>query len=247
MKPLIKVQAISKNFMVDDTKLAALESVSFDVPQSEFLCLIGPSGCGKSTLLRIIAGLERATKGSIIRPDNLKLAMIFQNFALFPWLSVKQNVAFGLEMQKISKLEVDKKVKAEIELMGLSSFADKHPKELSGGMRQRVGIARALAIDPDILLMDEPFSALDAFTAEKLRLELLEIWHQRRMTIIMVTHLVDEAIELADRIVVFSPRPGKVKKVSEINLPRPRDLRSQAFYDHSDQLKKLVVGSGLKD
>jgi len=244
MDELIKIQGVSKTFEIETGNLSALEAVSFEVLKGEFLCLIGPSGCGKSTLLRIIAGLMEPSEGGIIRTGDLKLAMVFQNFALFPWMNIEQNVGFGLTMQGMPKKEVAERVKAEIARMGLTGFEDKHPKELSGGMRQRVGIARALAVNPDILLMDEPFSALDAFTAEKLRADLLKIWHEKKMTVVMVTHLVDEAVELSDRVVVFSPRPGKVKEVIKVDLPRPRKLRSQAFYHHSDRLKKLVVGSG---
>ncbi len=247
MEPLIKIHDVSQVFKVAEGDLPALQNISFEVLNGEFLCLIGPSGCGKSTLLRIIAGLIQPNTGQITQSGNLKLAMIFQNFALFPWMSVEENVAFGLQTQKIAKAKIKKIVKSEIEQMGLAGFEDKHPKELSGGMRQRVGIARALAVDPDILLMDEPFSALDAFTAEKLRADLLSVWRQKKMTAVMVTHQVDEAVELADRVVAFSPRPGKVKKVISIDLARPRNLRSKEFYSHSDELKSLIVGSGLID
>lgn len=239
-KILLSIEAIGQTFKTAGGDIAALKKVNLDIFSHEFLCLIGPSGCGKSTLLRIIAGLEKPTSGQIVRQTAIKQAMIFQNFALFPWLTVGENIGFGLKMSGLTPEIIKTKVHYYAELMGLTEFLDKHPKELSGGMKQRVGIARSLAIEPDILLMDEPFSALDAFTAKKLRADLLRIWEEKKLTVVMVTHLVEEAVQLADRIAVFSPRPGTITNIIENNLERPRNVRSETFYQRTDRLEHLI-------
>lgn len=240
-RAIITVTNLNKSFAEFDQPSPVLKDVSFEVIQGEFLCLIGPSGCGKSTLLRELAGLDKKFRGSITRSESLKTSMVFQNFALFSWLTVAQNIGFGLRMGGQAEAEIKKRVETEMKVVGLEGFGSKHPKELSGGMRQRVGLARAMVTDPDILFMDEPFSALDAFTAKTLRQDLLKIWEMRQMTIVMVTHLVEEASELSDRIIVFSSRPGTIRKVIENVLPRPRDRRSKQFYDLADSLEELVV------
>lgn len=237
---MIEVNSISKQFKEEGEVLSVLDSVSFIVNKGEFLCLIGPSGCGKSTLLRILAGLIKANEGKI-KIEKSALTMVFQNFALFPWLSVRDNISFGLKMQGQSAKSIAKQVNKYIEAMGLAGFESKHPKELSGGMKQRVGIARALTMEPAVLLMDEPFSSLDAFTANKLRQDLLQIWQQKKMTIVMVTHLVEEAVELADEAIVMTASPGTVKAKIKVDLPRPRDKRSKEFYRYVDEIEKLII------
>lgn len=238
----IQTVGISQDFEIDGKKQNVLSDINFEVKAGEFVCIVGPSGCGKSTLLRIVAALIKPTLGQVKLVASPKLSMVFQNFALFPWLSVEENVDFGLEMTGVSKSQQDKIVKEQIKAMGLSGVEAKHPKELSGGMKQRVGIARALAISPDILLLDEPFSALDVFTAKKLRADLLSIWKERKLTILMISHLVEEAVELADRVIVMSANPGRVKEIKNINLARPRSLRSESFYHLVDEIEKSIRG-----
>ena len=242
----LSISNISKNFIVENKSLAVLSDVSFDVKRGEFVALVGPSGSGKSTLLRIAAGLEKANSGKVefagkpLGVGDGAATMIFQHFALLPWLTTYENIEFGLKMLNFPKEDRKKIIVGLISEVGLSGFADKHPKELSGGMKQRVGIARALALSPKLLFMDEPFSALDAFTAETLRIDLLKIWQKRKMTVLMVTHLVEEAAEMADKIVVFTPRPGKVEEIVENKLSRPRNKRTKEFFDLVDKLTELV-------
>ncbi len=237
---ILQVKNISKNFELENEKVLALRDVSFDVGEGEFLTIIGPSGCGKSTLLRIIAGLTPPTAGEIIWEQQPAIGFVFQSFALFPYLTVLQNIEFGLKMGGVDRNKREKIVRDLISEIGLTGFEDKHPKELSGGMKQRVGIARSLAINPTVLLLDEPFSSLDEFTAENLRKLLLEIWHKRKITIIHVTHLIGEAIEVADRIIVLTPAPGRVEKILSNNITRPRNTRAQEFYALEDELKRLI-------
>lgn len=234
---LIQVEQISHSLRFEETGRweSVLHDVSFSVAQGEFVSIIGPSGSGKSTLLKIIAGLIKPKHGTV-KNSAEKMAMVFQNFAIFPWLSVLDNVAFGLKMAGVGK---EARRRQALELMrevGLVGFADKHPRELSGGMRQRVGIARALAVGADLILMDEPFSSLDELTAEKLRAEVMALWQKYKMTVIMVTHLVEEAVELSDKIVVVSARPGRVKKILSVDLPRPRLKRSPEYFQLVDSI-----------
>lgn len=238
----IKVNGVGHSFSDEDgKKFEALKGISFDVKRGEFFIILGPSGCGKSTLLRILAGIMRPSHGWVEFPHGDKnLAFIFQAFALFPWLNVYENVEFGLKMRGASREKRVVLVREHIQEIGLTYFEDSYPKDLSGGMKQRVGIARALAINPKILLMDEPFSSLDAFTAAKLRKEILDLWLKDRMTIVMVTHLVDEAVEMADRILVMTPRPGRAEEVLTVNLPRPRNKRSQEFFALVDKIMEIV-------
>jgi NitT/TauT family transport system ATP-binding protein len=238
---ILTVKNLSKSIKLEKENLKILDEVSFELEQGSFTTIIGPSGSGKSTLLRIIAGLIKPSSGSFnFSEDKPRISFVFQSFALFPYLSVKENVEFGLKMKGSPPRQTSQKVKELIEEVGLTGFETKHPKELSGGMRQRVGIARALAIDPDIILLDEPFSALDEFTAEKLRKVLVDVWSNRRVTVFMVTHLVREAIELSDDIIVLSKRPGSVKKILHNPLKRPRNERSEPFFQLEDQLKGLI-------
>lgn len=252
MEPIIKIENLAKEYLEEDgTKTPALKNVSLEVYRGEFLAITGPSGCGKSTLLRCIAGLIKPDRGRILiagrgpEDSRNKLAMVFQDFALFGWLTALDNAAFGLKMRGVSSKVARKLAAEKLEVMGLKGFEKEYPDELSIGMRQRVGLARALAVDPEVLLMDEPFSSLDAFTAEKLRKDLLKVWLEENerepgnMTIVMVTHLVDEAVEMADRVVVLTPRPAEVERIFENKLPRPRNNRSEDFR----ALAELITGA----
>ncbi len=232
----LKISHLHHSFLGEEKrKLEVIKDVSFEVRKGEFLSIVGPSGGGKSTLLRIIAGLLKQTSGSLELGPS-KMAMVFQNFAIFPWLTVHENIEFGLKMNGMAAGERGNIAREKIKEVGLTGFEDKYPKELSGGMRQRVGIARALAVNPEILLIDEPFSSLDSFTAEKLREDLLDIWLRYKMTVVMVTHLVEEAVQLSDRILVLSPRPATIKLEVDIPLERPRNKRSQEFYALVDKI-----------
>jgi NitT/TauT family transport system ATP-binding protein len=237
-KPNITVRDLSYSYTNEETgeKVHVLKDVSFEIYPGEFVSLVGPSGCGKSTLLKLIAGLITVKHGDI-ELDRSKISFVFQDFALLPWLTVKENIEFGLKMRNVPLRERERIAMEKIAEVGLSGSAHKHPAELSGGMKQRVGIARAIAMSPDILLMDEPFSSLDMLTAEKLRGELMNIWLKYKMTIVMVTHLIEEAVELSDRVLVFHPRPTSVKKSFDISIPRPRDTRSKEYFDLCDQIE----------
>lgn len=240
---IISLKNISKTFEEDGKSLAALKDINLEINQGEFFIFLGPSGSGKSTLLRIMSGLEKNYQGKVELEQDISqkdFSFIFQQFALLPWLTVFENVELGLLTRHIPKEERYLKVMGELKKLGLERFAKTFPKELSGGMKQRVGIARALVTNPKIIFMDEPFSALDSFTAEVLRKEVLEIWQRTKTTIIMVTHLVSEALELADMVAVLTSRPGQIEAVLENPLPRPRQKRSQQFYNLEDKLTGLI-------
>jgi len=232
---ILSIQNLKKSFPLDEGELVAIKDFNLDVIEGEFLCLLGPSGCGKTTILRIIAGLEEPTEGQILLKGNKIEApgsdrgMVFQEFALFPWRTVRKNVEFGMELKGIERGERHRIAQRYIDLVGLSGFENSHPYELSGGMKQRVGIARALANDPAILLMDEPFGALDAQTRNLMQKELLRIWQETKKTVVFITHSVDEAVYLADRIIVMSPRPGTVQDSFDITFKRPRERASMEF------------------
>lgn len=221
---ILLLKIVSKRF----NNFTALENVDFEVAEGEFTCILGPSGCGKTTILRLAAGLESPTGGEIFLDGkkiigiNKECGYVFQEYALFPWLTVKDNIEFGPRVKGISKEESDRISKHYIGLVGLRGFENHYPHELSGGMKQRVGIARAYANRPKLLLMDEPFGALDAQTRNIMQGELLRIWETEHISVVFVTHSVDEAVYLSDRVIVMSARPGKVKEVFKINLPRPR-------------------------
>ena len=247
MQPHIQISRVSKIFSSSDREIVALDDINLDIRPGEFICLLGPSGCGKSTLLNAIAGFSPPTSGSILvdgrtvqkpGPDR---GMVFQEYALFPWMTVEQNIAFGLEIKKLPKVQIAEKVSALLAMLNLQDFRDRYPKDLSGGMRQRVAIARVLALDSPIMLMDEPFGALDSLTRRSLQDELLRIWMEFRKTIVFVTHSIDESIYLADRIVVMTYRPGKIKKYVSVTMPRPRDPSSAVFNELKKELSLLVM------
>ncbi len=250
---LIRVEHLSKSFPSRHGSIAIMKDISFDVRDSDFVAIVGPSGCGKSTLLRLIQGLDRPTEGRIAFRDQPiegvcpQMAMVFQSFALFPWLTVRENVAFGLEALGQPAERIASQVERYIGVTGLEGFEEAYPRELSGGMRQRVGLARALAVEPVVLLMDEPFSALDPLTAENLREEILQLWRDPQLppdAVLLVTHNIEEAIQLADRVVVLSRRPGRVLAEVTVDLPRPRDRKSGAFYDLTDRVYSLITAAG---
>ncbi len=232
MNHKLELRNVTKTFKTEEGELTALENINLAIKPSEFLCIIGPSGCGKSTLLRLIAGLDDPSSGEILldgkelRGPSQDRGMVFQEYSLFPWRNVLKNVTFGLEIQGIDKQEQYKIAEEYIELVGLKGFEKRYPYELSGGMKQRVAIARALATEPAILLMDEPFGSVDAQTRNILQEELLEIWKRTKKTILFVTHSVDEAVYLADRVAVVSSRPGCLVKCAKIDIPRPRKRTS---------------------
>lgn len=232
-----RVYKINRSAEEGPVDFEAIQQIDLNIQQGEFLVIVGPSGCGKSTFLDMVAGLARPTSGEIfmdgklITGPDLDRGFVMQGYALFPWRTVRKNVEFGLEIKKIPARDRKEISQKYIELVGLTNFEDRYPHELSGGMKQRVAIARALAYDPEVLLMDEPFAAVDAQTREVLQEELLRIWEKTKKTILFVTHSIDEAVFLADRVAVMTANPGKIKEIVNIDLPRPRDgIRSSADF-----------------
>src|SRR5256886_14057030 len=242
----LRIEGVSKTFAGRAGPVEALRPVDVDVAAGEFVCLLGPSGCGKSTLLSIIAGLEAASSGTIwadgrkVRGPGTDRVLLFQEAALFPWLDVQRNVEFGLRQAGMSAKERSATAQRYIELVHLKGFERSYVHQLSGGMRQRAAIARALAIDPAILLMDEPFGALDALTRDRLHAELEAIWSETKKTILFVTHNVREAVALGDRVVVFSPRPGRIVQDFRIDLPRPRSLENHQLVDKAKEIISVL-------
>ena len=232
---LLTIRGVTKRFTVGDDEVEALAPIDLAIPKGEFVCMIGASGCGKSTLLRIIAGFEEPTTGEVaidgkpVTGPGSDRGMVFQDYALFPWMTVRQNVSFGPRQRHLPREEIDKTTDEFVRMVGLERFADRYPNQLSGGMKQRVAIARVLANNANILLMDEPFGALDALTREQLQNELLQIWKRTGVTTIFVTHSVEEAVLLADRVLVMSAGPGRIDSDFRIDLPRPRDVSSPEF------------------
>ena len=224
----IEISGVTQEFEKKDGKFLALDTVNLNVEQNEFICVVGPSGCGKTTLLNIIAGLCKPTtgtvkvRGELVTGPGKGKGVVFQQYALYPWLTVEKNVEFGMRMKGVPKAERAEIAKKYIDLVGLSKFAKAYPKELSGGMKQRVAIARAYAANPEVLLMDEPFGALDAQTRTQLQTELLETWEREKKTCFFITHDVEEAIILAQRVIIMSARPGRIKDIVDINIPYPR-------------------------
>ena len=232
---ILTIRGVTKRFAVGDGEVEALAPVDLTIPKGEFVCLIGASGCGKSTLLRIVAGFEEPTTGDVsidgkaITGPGSDRGMVFQDYALFPWMTVRENISFGPRQRQLAREEVAKTTGEFVRMVGLERFTDRYPNQLSGGMKQRVAIARVLANNANILLMDEPFGALDALTREQLQNELLQIWKRTGVTTIFVTHSVEEAVLLADRVLVMSAGPGRIDSDFRIDLARPRDVSSPEF------------------
>jgi NitT/TauT family transport system ATP-binding protein len=244
--PIIEIKGVSKQFELQGQRIEALRDANLTLAKGEFVCLIGASGCGKSTLLRICAGFEQPSQGEALMwgkpiagpaPDR---GMVFQDYGLFPWLTVRRNIAFGPAARGLAAAEVNAIAERFIALVGLQRFANAYPHQLSGGMKQRVAIARVLANDAELVLMDEPFGALDAMTRERLQDELLDIWQRTGLTVMFVTHSIEEAIFLADRVVVMSPGPGRIETEMRIDLPRPRDVSAPDFNDIRRELSRML-------
>ena len=243
----ISITGLSKTFDGNDRSVTALQDINLSLSRGEFVCLLGPSGCGKSTLLNAIAGFIQPTSGEIVvdgkpvmepGPDR---GVVFQEYAIFPWMTVARNISFGLEIKGTSEAEIRDLVDVLLDTLGLREFRDRFPKDLSGGMRQRVAIARVLAIDSPVLLMDEPFGALDALTRRTLQDELLRIWRESGKTILFVTHSIEESLYLANRIVVMTYRPGTIKRNQNVTMPYPRDPAGTEFNELKRELGHLVM------
>jgi NitT/TauT family transport system ATP-binding protein len=243
----ITIRAVHKIFPTASGPLVALQDIDLEIPPGQFICLLGPSGCGKSTLLNAVAGFALPSSGSIVANGRTvtgpgpERGMVFQEYALFPWMTVEQNIGFGLEIKGTPAPQIRARVADLLAMLSLTDFRQRYPKDLSGGMRQRVAIARVLALDSPIMLMDEPFGALDALTRRNLQDELLRIWSELKKTIIFVTHSIEEAIYLADRIIVMTYRPGTVKRDLFVELARPRDPAAPAFNALKRELGGLVM------
>ncbi len=238
---ILTLKNISNSFSEEGhRRFRALKDISLEVGKGDFLSIVGPSGCGKSTLLRIMAGLVKPTSGSVERRAKV-LSMVFQDFALFPWLTVLENVEYGLVMNGTPMKERIKIAKEKIAEVGLAGYEHKHPKELSGGQRQRVGFARALAISPEVLLLDEPFSSLDPFTTEVLKNDMFRLWQKYQMTVVMVTHQIGVALELSTDILVLSSHPGEVVERLHLSEPYPRNMRTSDMYEKEDSITKKII------
>ena len=243
----IQVRGLAKSFQaIKGEAVEAIHGLSFDVGENEFVSIVGPSGCGKSTLLYIIAGFIPPTNGEVliddtpVRGPGPDRGIVFQEYALFPWKTVQDNIKYGLEEKGVSKDELERSVQKYVRLMGLEGFQHKYPKELSGGMKQRVALARTLAYDPDVLLMDEPFGALDAQTRELQQDELLSIWRERKKTVLFVTHSVDEAVYLSETVLIMTTRPGKIKSIVDIELDRSRNREEIVTSPEFSELRNRV-------
>jgi NitT/TauT family transport system ATP-binding protein len=250
-RSVITLENVGKVFRTRRATVRALDGIQLSIRDKEFVCLIGPSGCGKSTILSLIAGLMKPTSGALMIDGKSidaarqahQIGLVFQDAVLLPWRTAHENVSLPLEVLKFPRSERAERIKAVIDLVGLSGFEQRFPHELSGGMRQRLGIARALSFDPQVLLMDEPFGALDAITRDNMSMELLRIWEQRQKTVVFVTHSISEAVLLSDRVVVLTPRPGRMSATIDNPLPRPRPLHmrdSPQFIALSRQLRNLL-------
>ena len=238
-KMALILSRVCADFNDEEKIIPVLRDVSFSIPAGAFVSIIGPSGAGKSSLMRVVLGLMPHTSGDIVRNFS-RPAMVFQNYALFPWLSTLDNVAFGLRMDGMRLKERERIARDKLKEVGLEHLENHFPAALSGGQRQRIGLARALAISPDILIMDEPFSNLDTITSEALKADLVKIWRSYGMTIIMVNHLIPDTIELSDQIIVMGARPGHIEKILDVDLPRPRDVRDTKFFKQVDVLTEAI-------
>lgn len=242
MRKAILLESVSKKYEVGSGSLDVINGLTFEVDENEFLCIVGPSGCGKTTLLRIISGLEPPSSGRVLvfgippDPGRQKFGVIFQEDSLLPWRTVIGNVKFGLELLGYDGIESEKVAKTYLELVGLQGFENYYPHQISGGMKKRVAIARALAINPDLILMDEPFADLDAQTRSLMQRELLNIWSKLKKTVLFITHNVEEAVFLAQRVVVLTKRPSKVKQIINIDLPYPRARLSPSFISYRERI-----------
>ena len=242
----IEIQAVHKVFGSDANRVVALADVSLAIGKEEFVCVVGPSGCGKTTLLNLLAGFEPPTLGQIrafgheIKAPGPDRTMMFQDYALFPWLTVKGNIEYGLKRRGIGRDERKHIIQHYVDLIDLRGFERKYPQQLSGGMRQRVALARALAVNPSVLLMDEPFAALDSFTRERMQDELVSVWQREKKAVFFITHNIDEAIKLADRIVVMSPRPGRIIEIIAIDARRPRDVDSEGNAKIAREVREML-------
>jgi|SRR5438552_2739191 len=247
---MLSLRRVSKSFLDRARPTPVLEGVSLEIPEHEFVCVVGPSGSGKSTLLRIMMGLTAPSSGDVlyrgrrVTEVNLHAAMVFQSFALLPWLTVQANVELGLRARDLSEEDARKRAAFYLDRVGLDGYEEAYPTELSGGMKQRAGIARALAVEPELLFMDEPFAGLDALTSANLREEVLTLWSDHALpvnTVVMVTHIIEEAVLMADRVVVLSPRPGRVVADLPVPLQRPRNKRDEGFDELVDSIFEKIV------
>jgi NitT/TauT family transport system ATP-binding protein len=237
-KTKVSVRDLSVEFKTDGKKVPVLENINLEIKEGEFICLLGPSGCGKSTLLNVVAGFLRPSNGTIeiqgepVKGPDPRRIFVFQERGVFPWLTVEGNIGFGLF--NLTREERNSRIAHYVQMVGLKGFEQSYPSELSGGMKQRLEVARALAVNPDVLYLDEPFGALDSITRLVMRGELLRIWQAERKTILFVTHDIEESIQLADRVVVMSARPARIRRIVDINIPHPRDLSSRRYIELRD-------------
>jgi NitT/TauT family transport system ATP-binding protein len=244
VKTKLRAERVNMVFSRDGSSISVLDNINLEVGEGEFLCLLGPSGCGKSTLLSTMAGFISPTGGAIsidgevVRGADPRRIFVFQERGVFPWLTVEGNIGFGLF--KLSRSEREQRIKHYVKMVGLEGFEKAYPPELSGGMKQRLEVARALAVNPDMLFLDEPFGALDSITRLVMRGELLRIWEAERKTIIFVTHDIDEAVQLADRVVVMSARPATIRQIVNIDIPHPRDISSRRYLELRDGIFKQI-------
>ena len=247
---MLALRRVSKSFLDRARPTPVLENITLDIPEHEFVCIVGPSGSGKSTLLRIMMGLTPPSSGEVlyrgrrVTEVNLHAAMVFQSFALLPWLTVQANVELGLRARELAEEDAKKRAAFYLDRVGLDGYEEAYPTELSGGMKQRAGLARALAVEPELLFMDEPFAGLDALTSANLREEVLTLWSDHALpvnTVVMVTHIIEEAVLMADRVVVLSSRPGRIAADLPVTLPRPRSKRDEGFDELVDSIFEKIV------